>query len=625
MARIKTRDTAKRGGNAADNVLSAGERMRRVYLHGKSKVQRDSRANEDTPEEYAANQVSQGAEGVTQEGVAQTTRQVKRGLHSAKERVVKGMDSPSPQHGTDSTDSPDSPPAPAPSGGSLKTGQAGSAQTPQHLPSRTQGPSSDPGDFAPDKTFSSPKATEQARQWGKQKAADRSRRSTEDIRHSIKTVDRPRQRIKTIDREKRGIARAPRETVKTAHRTAKTAIKTTEQSAQASARAAKTAARTAQASAMTTVRGVKAAAKATASAIKGIIAAAQALASAIIAGGWVVIFVLVLVCLVGLIVASPFGVFFSREDSGSGQTMQTAVREINEDYQVRIDTIKASTSYDALDMSGSRAIWKEVLAIYAVKTSTEPGSAQEVASMDDSKKAILRGIFWQMNTITSWTERDSSTETELRDDGHGSMVEVEVTTTFTTLYITLSHKTADEMAGQLHFNSEQLAQLAELLAEENNGLWAAVLYGVGPGDCDMVSVALSQLGNVGGDPYWSWYGFDSHVDWCACFVSWCANECGYIDAGAIPKFASCSDGVAWFKGQGLWQGNSYEPRPGNIIFFDWDDEDTGQDNSPDHVGVVEKVEGNTIYTVEGNSGDTCREKSYSMGCYEIFGYGTPLY
>ncbi|MCI9265043.1 MAG: CHAP domain-containing protein [Oscillospiraceae bacterium] len=618
MARIKSKNTAKSGGNTVNNVLSAGERMRRAAIRTKSKVQRDSHTSEDTPEEYASNQVSQGAEGIAQEGMTQATHHVKRGLRSAKERVTKGMDSPSPQCDTGGSVYPS---APVPSGGSPQTGQVGSPRTAQHSPSRIQGSSADPGDLIPDN--SPPRPTEQARQWGKKKAADRSRRSTKDIRRSIKTVDHPLREIKTIDREKRRIARTPKKAVKTAQHTAKATIKTTEQSAQASVKTAKLAAQTVQATAKTTAQGAKAAAKATVSAIKGIIAATRTLISAIIAGGWVALLVLVLICLIGLITASPFGVFFSGEDSDTGQTMQTAVREINEDYQAQIDAIKASTSYDALEMSGSCAAWREVLAVYAVKTTTESDNAQEVASMDDPKKAILRDLFWQMTDISSRTETDSSTETVMQDDGHGNMVETEVTTTFTTLYITVSHKTADEMAILLHFAPEQLAQLAELLAEENSRLWAAVLYGVGPGDRDIVAVALSQLGNVGGDPYWSWYGFDSHVDWCACFVSWCANECGYIDAGAIPKFASCSEGTVWFQNQELWQGNSYEPRPSDLIFFDWDD--GGQDGSPDHVGIVEKVEGNTIYTVEGNSGDACREKNYTIGHYEIFGYGTPSY
>ena len=97
-----------------------------------------------------------------------------------------------------------------------------------------------------------------------------------------------------------------------------------------------------------------------------------------------------------------------------------------------------------------------------------------------------------------------------------------------------------------------------------------------------------------------------------------------IEVGVIPKFAACaSQGVPWFQERGLWQDNSYEPRPGDIIFFDWDD--GGQDGSSDHVGIVEKVENGRIYTIEGNSGDSCRQNSYPVGYYEIYGYGIPAY
>ena len=135
-----------------------------------------------------------------------------------------------------------------------------------------------------------------------------------------------------------------------------------------------------------------------------------------------------------------------------------------------------------------------------------------------------------------------------------------------------------------------------------------------------MTIALSQLGNVGGQPYWSWYGFTSRVEWCACFVSWCANECGYIDAGVIPSFSLCSDGSDWFKARSQWQERDYEPCAGDIIFFDW-----GGDGVPDHVGIVEKTEGGTVYTVEGNSGDACQENSYPVGDARIYGYGVPMY
>lgn len=194
----------------------------------------------------------------------------------------------------------------------------------------------------------------------------------------------------------------------------------------------------------------------------------------------------------------------------------------------------------------------------------------------------------------------------------------------TYLYITVSHKTADEMAAQYGFNEEQKEYLTELLADENNSLWSQVLYGITGTDDQIVTVALSQIGTMGGDPYWSWYGFNSRVEWCACFVSWCANECGYIDAGVIPKYAGCVNGVQWFKDRGQWLDNSAEPTPGMIIFFDWADE-SGQDGLSDHTGIVQKVENGRVYTVEGNSGDSVRQNSYPVGYYEILGYGAPAY
>ena len=142
----------------------------------------------------------------------------------------------------------------------------------------------------------------------------------------------------------------------------------------------------------------------------------------------------------------------------------------------------------------------------------------------------------------------------------------------------------------------------------------------GGGNQAIVEVALTQLGNEGGQPYWSWYGFEGRVEWCACFVSWCANECGYIDTGVIPKFAGCVLGSQWFKDRGQWRDGSFEPSAGHIIFFDWEG-----DGETDHVGIVECVENGTVYTVEGNSGDTCRQNSYAIGSSVIYGYGIPAY
>ena len=294
-----------------------------------------------------------------------------------------------------------------------------------------------------------------------------------------------------------------------------------------------------------------------------------------------------------------------------------------EKYQNQLDTIKANNPYDDLEMSGSRAVWPEVLSVYAVKTTTDPDNPQEVASLTDEKKQLLTDIFWEMNDISYRTETDTETEIIESDDGNGNILEETVEVTKTTLYITVSHKTAEQMSDQYRFNDDQDSQLEELLNVDNS-MWLAVLYGIYGSDDMIVQVALSQVGNVGGEPYWSWYGFGSRVEWCACFVSWCADQCGYIETGVCPKYAGCVNGVAWFKEHNQWVDGSETPSPGMIIFYDWDSpngESGPQDGLSDHTGIVERVENGIVYTVEGNSGDSCRQCHRAVGNYEILGYG----
>ena len=145
-----------------------------------------------------------------------------------------------------------------------------------------------------------------------------------------------------------------------------------------------------------------------------------------------------------------------------------------------------------------------------------------------------------------------------------------------------------------------------------------LVNGTRPGNTAVVDLAKRQVGNVGGRPFWSWYGFNSRVEWCACFVSWCYNQAGKSE----PRFAGCqSQGVPWFQSRGQWGARGYENiAPGDAIFFDWDG-----DGSADHVGLVIGTDGERVYTVEGNSGDSCRQRQYPVGYYEILGYGIPSY
>ena len=136
------------------------------------------------------------------------------------------------------------------------------------------------------------------------------------------------------------------------------------------------------------------------------------------------------------------------------------------------------------------------------------------------------------------------------------------------------------------------------------------------GNQQIVSVAMGQIGNSGGQKFWNWYGFDSHVEWCACFVSWCADQSGLIASGNVPKFSLCSDGVTWFQGKNKWQSGGTTPSAGMIIFFDWN-----HDGTSDHVGIVEKYEGGRVYTIEGNSSDQVRQRNYAVDYSSIMGYG----
>ena len=171
------------------------------------------------------------------------------------------------------------------------------------------------------------------------------------------------------------------------------------------------------------------------------------------------------------------------------------------------------------------------------------------------------------------------------------------------------------------FNLAQINQLNELNQGKYSLLWNSAIYGIGKGDSNVVSIALKEVGNVGGEPYWRWYGFNERVEWCACFVSWVANQAGYIEKNIIPKFAGCETGVNWFKAMKEWRESGYVPKPGDIIFFDWE-----VDGTVSHVGIVEKVENNKIYTIEGNStNDDCQERSYSIDNRFIYGFGTPAY
>ena len=188
-------------------------------------------------------------------------------------------------------------------------------------------------------------------------------------------------------------------------------------------------------------------------ALRSIIAAAQSLLAAIAAGGSTVVAMVLVICLIGLLIVSPFGIFFSGEDSGTGYTMPEAVSVLNGEFAARIEQIKTENPYDELDMdnAGSAAMisnWRDVLAVYAVRTTTDNASPDEVATLTEEKMEILREIFWDMNAITYWTEIVPGGKDEADT---------------VILHIIVTIKTHLQMADEYQFNTEQRRLLEELM------------------------------------------------------------------------------------------------------------------------------------------------------------------
>ena len=248
-----------------------------------------------------------------------------------------------------------------------------------------------------------------------------------------------------------------------------------------------------------------------------------------------------------------------------------------------------------------------------------------------SAQAELERIFDMQYTLTLTEEVEIRYRTETSTDPEtGETTTEQVPYEYYILHVSLTNRDITTIAPEV-LTAEQLQMFRVYLETSGN---KPLLFGGGsadtsasedlsgvqfvngtrPGNPQLVELAKGQVGNVGGAPYWSWYGFDSRVAWCACFVSWCYGQAGVSE----PRFAACqSQGVPWFTSHGQWGARGYENiAPGDAIFFDWD-----LDGSADHVGLVIGTDGNRVYTVEGNSGDACKIKSYPLDYACIKGYG----
>ena len=591
MADIKTRDAVKGTIKTIDKAAIASERMKSAYVEIKERAEQGYYADENSATEYAADRISYAADRVKDEGIHQFNKQGQKAVKTTQENISKAKDKI-----IDFKQSR-----------AVKAAEQKAAQnmSEQHGLQIRHGAAS--RSSATDVSQTAKSQLIKTRQQG---------------RKMIKTTARNAE--KAVKVTAKGTVKTTEKGIKTAQATSKAAIKTTETSvktaqaaAKASVKTAQKAAQVAKATAKATAEATKATVRATIAAVKAIIAGTKALISALIAGGWIAVVIILIVVLLGCAV-SLFG-------GGSGSNAYTPVSAEVEAYEPFIQ--KYAKQYGIpeyvelikavmMQESGGRGLDP----MQAAEGSFNTRYPHEPNGIKDPEYSIECGVQELKAALISAEVENPIDMEHIKFALQGY--------NFGNGYISWAKTNYGgySYANAVEFSTMQASRLGwDSYGDTQYPAHVLRYYPYGRaftsgGNQAIVEVALTQLGNEGGQPYWSWYGFEGRVEWCACFVSWCADQCGYIESGIIPKFAGCVDGANWFKGNGQWQDRNYEPQAGNIIFFDWEG-----DGETDHVGIVEKCENGVVYTVEGNSGDACRQNQYTVGSSSIYGYGVPAY
>ena len=591
MADIKTRDAVKGTIKTIDKAAIASERMKSAYVGIKEKAEQGYYADENSATEYAADRISYAADRVKDEGIHQFNKQGQKAVKTTQENISKAKDKI-----TDFKQSR-----------AVKAAEQKAAQnmSEQHGLQIRHGVAS--RSSATDVSQTAKSQLIKTRQQGQKMIKTTARNAEKAVKATAKGT------VKTTEK---GIKTA-QATSKAAIKTTETSVKTAQAAAKASVKTAQKAAQAAKATAKATAEATKATVRATIAAVKAIIAGTKALISALIAGGWIAVVIILIVVLLGCAV-SLFG-------GGSGSNAYTPVSAEVEAYEPFIQ--KYAKQYGIpeyvelikavmMQESGGRGLDP----MQAAEGSFNTRYPHEPNGIKDPEYSIECGV-QELKAALISAEVENPIDMEhikLALQGYN----------FGNGYISWAKTNYGgySYANAVEFSTMQASRLGwDSYGDTQYPAHVLRYYPYGRaftsgGNQAIVEVALTQLGNEGGQLYWSWYGFEGRVEWCACFVSWCADQCGYIESGIIQKFAGCVDGANWFKGNGQWQDRNYEPQAGNIIFFDWEG-----DGETDHVGIVEKCENGVVYTVEGNSGDACRQNQYTVGSSSIYGYGVPAY
>ena len=596
---IKTRHVQK-DIKVLDKTVTAAEHMKGAYIRTRDSAEQTQVKEQGNPVGYAEDQVMEKGERAARGTVQQAGKQGEKVIHAVRERgrAKKEAETFREKNGE-------------PSASSFSSGTEKTYQPKEQIKNRTGAQTG----------RTAGRQAAGGRETGKKGAQIR-----ELPKQTVKTIDRGEKTIKTahasIKTSGKAAVKGTGRTIKTAQRTGYTAVRITEITARAAGQGARAAVLTTQRTAVVArqaaiaaAKAAKAAAKAISAAVKAVIASTKALVSAILAGGWIVVLILLIVIL--------FGALFSMVGGSNSSTITPVSAEVE--------------AYEPLIRQYARqyGIEEYVELIKAVMMQESGGQGT------DPMQASECGYNTRYpNTPNGITDPEYSIDVGiqnlaacLREAGVESPVDMN--------NIKLALQGYNYGNGYISWAKENYGgytyanavEFSTMMAERNG--WSGYgdteyvshvlryyVFGripTGTGSQAIVQVALTQEGN-GGDTYWSWYGFAQREEWCACFVSWCADQCGYIEAGVIPKFSLCSAGMEWFESRGEFMDGSYVPASGDLVFFDWKN-----DGSIDHVGIVESVVDGTIYTIEGNSGDKVARRSYPIGYGQIVGYGLPVY
>ena len=494
--KIKTREVVK-DIKVHDTAINVGDRMKNIGVKTKDSINENINQSDDvTPEQYATDKVTESMRTGSETVAVGTEKAVRKGAGKAKEKVKEKVAEKKAKKNEESQKEQEIPsnensatenkPEQAKSEPKKNTDKTTQAKTDKDdakvVKEKQEKPAVKEKTQAPPKTKTQPEAAVEEIKKPRQRKQTAPKTKG---KASIKKVGAEKQTVKTVNNEAHKIKQSKRsldataKSIKKADKTVKTAkntVKTTAFTTKKTAEVAKRTKQTAQATIRVTIKTVKVAAKVVVEAGKAVVAGAKSIGAIIAGGGVPAVIVIIIICLIGAIGGTCFGIFLANDETtGTQKTMSQAISELTSEHYANLTAMKASYTYDLLEVQGNTSInWKDVLAAYAVKT-TSGDNPLEVVTIDDEKMELLRGIMKDMNKMTGVVTPKVIAETTVTTDENGNSIKTTTYVTKKVLTVSILQISIDEISALYNFNDEQKVLLEELMSEEYDDLWGELL------------------------------------------------------------------------------------------------------------------------------------------------------